>query len=189
MTTLVEEEVIAQEGVQIVFGSAIATSRAYLLNRDAVGFANHEAASVETEALAAFLDPIYGADPDYIETPAPNLAENPVMNWDEVGATLAESQAMLRTMQEFIIVILSEHGIENPECVRIYEDEAGGLRMVGDHERRDDIEAILNAPENRQLKELYRAVTAGMSLAGSLIGSGALPKEVRKNVLSGAPAA
>lgn len=189
MTTLVEEEIGTEEGVQISFGHMPAGSRAYQLNRDAVGFVNHEAATVEPEALAAFFELIYCADPDYIETPAPQALETPIMNWEEVGLALAESQAMLRTMQDYLAAVLSEHGVENPESVRLFEDGNGVFRLIGVYDNQEELEALVNAPEHRELHELYRAVTAGMSLAGSLIGSGALPEEVRRNAMAGSPAA
>ncbi|MDR1611278.1 MAG: hypothetical protein LBT97_00680 [Planctomycetota bacterium] len=189
MTTLVEEPIRAEEEVQVGFGFSPPGAGARQLNRDVVGIVNREAAAVETEALAAFLELLHGADPDYIDAPTPQAPEAPVMNWDEVGSVLAESQDMLLTMQDFLAAVLSGYGIENPENVRIFEDVSGVFRLIGEYENREMLEAALNNPENRQLHELYRAVSAGMSLAGSLIGGGSLPEEVRKRAYAGSPAA
>jgi hypothetical protein len=102
----------------------------------------------------------------------------PLMNWDEVGEALAQSQAMLRAMQDLLSLTLEEMGVADHAEIRVCEDAEGQLRLVSDHPRRDEIESAINAPVNRQLQELYRAAANGMSLAGSLVGNGALPSEV-----------
>lgn len=183
MTTMIEEPVVLiVEDLAAEGAAGLDWEDARAANHGEVLTANREAAVVDPETLAAFLELIYDVDEEYIDTGFSAAPSEPLMNWDEVGTALAESQAMLMAMQDLLSVILEEIGVEDHASIRIYEDPEGKLRLVSPHERREEIEETLNSPVNRQLQELYRSVANGMSLAGSLVGNGALPEEVLEKV-------
>lgn len=141
---------------------------------------NIDASRVDPETLAAFLELVFAVDDEYIDTgfsDVPAITE-PLLNWNEMGDALAESQALLKTMQDLLSLTLEEMGVEDHAAIRIFEDMQGNLRLLVPHDRQEEIEEKLNSPENNQLHELYRAVASGMNLAGNLIGQGALPQEV-----------
>lgn len=190
MAALMEELALVEEGV-VVDGEppvpdAPELRRAVLEVKNA----NREAATVESESFQAFLELVSGADADYIDAPSPSpRLPDPLLDWDEVCLALTEAQELLAATQRLLSEILAAAGVEDHDCVRIYEDRDGRLRLVADHPRQDEIESLVNSPRHRQLKELYRAAAAGMSLAGSLVGMGALPDEVRRRVDGGGSAA
>jgi hypothetical protein len=141
---------------------------------------NIDASRVDPETLAAFIELVFAVDDEYIDTgiaDVPAITE-PLLNWNEMGDALAESQALLKTMQDLLSLTLEEMGVEDHSAIRIYEDMEGKLRLLVPHDRQEEIEEKLNSPENKQLHELHRAVASGMHLAGNLIGQGALPQEV-----------
>ena len=176
MTTLLEEPILLT-APEYEPPDEVNDETAWIANHSLVLTANREASEVDAESLQAFLELLYAADPEYIDAPAaPEPA--PLMNWAEVGDALAEAQAMLRTMQNLLSLTLEEMGIPDHDEIRVGEGSDGALRLISDHPRRDEIEAVINSPAHRQLQELFRAAANGMSLAGSLIGNGALPPEV-----------
>ncbi len=188
MTTSIDEAVVLYvENIEQDFYSDPENRKMRYQNHKEVLAANVQASEVELESLYEFFNLIYDVDPDYIDAaahvPAPTPSE-PLMNWQEVGQALAESQRMLQTMQNLLSLTLSELGVEDHASVRIYEDQDNKLRLVSDHPRHEEIETVLNSPKQRQLQELYRSATNGMSLAGCLIGNGALPEEVLQKVKS-----
>lgn len=184
MTTSLEEPIVLVVE-DIAYGSLPEELEAKRWNKREVLLVNREASAVDAEALEAFLELLYAADADYIsvEPPAPAMPA-PLLNWDEVGQVLAESQAMLQSMQQLLSLTLAEMGVEDHAGIRVYEDESAKLRLVVDHPRREEIETVLNSPENRQLQDLYRAAVNGMGLAGSLVGNGAVPTEVLSSAIN-----
>ena len=178
MTTLIEEPILltAPEYEPL---DEVNDETAWIANHSLVLTANREASEVDAESLQAFLELLYAADTEYIDAGQAVPPEPaPLMNWAEIGDALAEAQAMLRTMQNLLSLTLEEMGIPDHDEIRVGEGSDGALRLISDHPRRDEIEATINSPAHRQLQELFRAAANGMSLAGSLIGNGALPPEV-----------
>lgn len=144
---------------------------------------NLQAMAVDSEDFAAFLDLLAQADAEYMSTQeyvAPEAA--PMLDWDAVTQALNESQKILVGVQNLLSETLAAMGVEDHEYIRVYADTQGDLRLVSDHPRRAEIEAILNSPDNVELRNLYHAATAGMSLAGSLVGTMAVPDEVLERV-------
>lgn len=183
MTTILEEPIVL-----VVEDAVLANEPGHIEakkhNHNATLIVNREASVVDAESLAAFLDLLYAADEDYIDAgPPPASWSQPLLNWDEVGEALAESQQMLLNMQGLLSLTLAEMGVAEHNDIRVLEDTEGKLRLVVDHPRREEIEEELNSPKNRQLQELHRAAMNGMSLAGSLVGNGALPVEVLQAVM------
>ncbi|MCC8190350.1 MAG: hypothetical protein LIP77_06890 [Planctomycetes bacterium] len=140
---------------------------------------NHLAMGVDTDALDAFLELLQAADDDYLDTgnyrPAP---AEPLLDWDEIRQALDESQRILIGVQNLLSDILAGMGVEDHQFLRVYADPRGDLRLVSDHPRRTEIEAVLNGPDHHELRSLYQASTAGMSLAGSLVGTLPPPETV-----------
>lgn len=198
MTTLLEETTVqdtmtleAAEPILLLMSAqdeaVISTSDyqdAKITNYCDVLTSNIDASRVDPETLAAFIELVFAVDDEYIDTglaDVPAITE-PLLNWNEMGDALAESQALLKTMQDLLSLTLEEMGVEDHEYVRITEDMQGNLRLLVPHERQEEIENVLNSPEHNQLHELYRAVQSGMHLAGNLIGQGAVPQEVLRMV-------
>lgn len=144
---------------------------------------NMQAMTVDTEAMSAFLDLLSGADTEYLAAeeyvPEP---ETPELDWDAVSAALGESQKILIGVQSLLSETLAAMGVEDHAYIRVFQDIHGDLRLVAAHPRQAEIEAALNSPENAVLRELYEAATAGMSLAGSLVGTMSVPTEVLERV-------
>ena len=177
MTTMLEEPILlTSPEAEILCETDDET--AWIANHSLVLNANREASEVDAESLQAFLELLYAADTEYIDAGAVAAEPAPLMNWTEVGDALAEAQAMLCTMQNLLSLTLEEMGVPDHDEIRVGEDAEGALRLISDHPRREEIEAAINSPANLQLQQLYRAATNGMSLAGSLIGNGALSREV-----------
>ncbi len=196
MTTLLEETTVQEKALEAgqyltlisVQDEAYISTPDYqdakITNYCDVLTSNIDASRVDPETLAAFLELVYAVDDEYIDTglaEVPAITE-PLLNWNEMGDALAESQALLKTMQELLSLTLEDMGVEDHAEIRIYEDIQGKLRLLVPHDRLEEIEEKLNSPENKQLHELYRAVQSGMHLAGNLVGQGALPEEVLRMV-------
>lgn len=152
-------------------------------NHNAVVAANQEAAAVDAEALAAFFDLLSAADCEYIDTqdyaPAPS---EPALDWDAVASALNESQRILVCVQNLLSETLAAMGVEGHQYIRVYSDLDGSLRLVSEHPRRAEIEAVLNSPENQELRNLHQAAMTGMSLAGGLVGTFAVPDAVMDRI-------
>lgn len=139
--------------------------------------ANRQASTVESESLAAFLDLLAAADAEYLDTAeyaapaAPEQSALAGLDWDTLNQALAESQQILISMQQLLSETLAAMGVEDHEHIRVYADEQGWLRLVSDHPRSEEIEAVLNSPDNQELRSLHSAAAAGMSLAGTLVGA------------------
>lgn len=144
---------------------------------------NVRAAEVEADSFGAFLELLGGADAEYLsaEEYVPEPA-SPELDWDAVSAALGESQKILVGVQGLLSETLAGMGVEDHAFIRVYRDVRGALRLVSEHPRRVEIEAALNGPENADLRELYEAATAGMSLAGSLVGAMSVPEGVLERV-------
>ncbi len=196
MTTLLEETTVQEKALEAgqyltlisVEDEAYISTPDYqdakITNYCDVLTSNIDASRVDPETLAAFLELVYAVDDEYIDTglaEVPAITE-PLLYWNEMGGALAESQALLKTMQELLSLTLEDMGVEDHAEIRIYEDIHGQLRLLVPHDRLEEIEEKLNSPENKQLHELYRAVQSGMHLAGNLVGQGALPEEVLRMV-------
>ncbi len=157
--------------------------RAYMAALHEVLVANHDALRTSEEDLDAFLEILMAADAEYIETPAYAVPQ-PLMplDWESVSMALSESQNILIGVQQLLAETLSAMGVEDSEYVRIYAEENGALRLTSDHPRRAEIEAVLNSSANAELRNLYKSAVAGMSLAGGLVGTMALPPEVAAKI-------
>lgn len=144
---------------------------------------NLQAMAVNGEDFAAFLELLGQADTEYLDAqeyvpPAPA----PMLDWEAVSLALTESQKILIGVQNLLSETLAAMGVEDHQFIRVYADTEGWLRLVTDHPRRAEIEDALNSPENVDLRNLYQAATAGMSLAGSLVGTMAAPVEVLERI-------
>lgn len=184
MSAIIEEPLTLEVVfVEAVDNPQVTSPEAWERNRREVLASNQEALTVESESLAAFMDLLYAADPQYIETEeymAPPAA--PAVDWDAVSDALSESQQILIGMQNLLAATFAAMGLEDYQYIRVYADQQGLLRLVADHPRREEIEATLNSPANTDLRTLYHSAMAGMSLAGSLVGSMSLPEEVLAKV-------
>lgn len=176
MSAVVEEPVT----LEVVFSeNEIAQNAAWLENRRQIVDLNREASEVGAEALAAFLELLAAADSDYIDTPeyAP-AAPQQLVDWESVSQALVESQQILICVQKLLSETLAAMGVEEHQFIRVYADSQGMLRLVADHPRRDEIENVLNSPDNHELRAMHQAAVAGMSLAGGLVGTVSAPAEV-----------
>ena len=144
---------------------------------------NMLAMEVDGESFNAFLDLLAGADAEYMNAqdyvPAPAA---PMLDWDAVSQALTESQQILIGVQNLLSETLAAMGVEDHQYIRVYADTRGALRLVSDHPRRAEIEDALNRPENIELRNMYHAAMAGMSLAGGLVGTMSVPEEVLEKV-------
>lgn len=147
---------------------------------------NRAASEVAAESLEAFLDLLSAADADYIDAgdyaPVPAPEPGTLVDWESVSQALSESQAILIGVQQLLSETLAAMGLEDHQFIRVYADDAGSLRLVSDHDRREEIETTLNGPENQNLRNLYQAAVSGMSLAGGLIGAMSVPQEVLEQI-------
>lgn len=162
---------------------------AYLNAEQAVASLNVDSAQPEPVALDAFIELLFLADQQYIEVPhyeerESEVVAEPILDWEAVALALEESQRILVMVQELLSATLADMGIVDHESIRVYTDEYGWLRVVGEHDRKVQIESTLNSAENNQLREYYMSATAGMSMAGSLVGTMAVPPEVLEQAQS-----
>ncbi len=171
-------------GVEVLFGaSAVADDvdavASYLDNEHRVLHENMGAMRVSPEDLDAFLELVYAADAQYMDV-EDYLPEPPqtLVDWDDVSRALLESQKIMVKTQELLSETLAEMGIPDHSDIRVYSDAEGALRLVVSHPRQAEIEAALNSPRHRPLRDMYISATAGMSVAGSLVGSVSVPGEV-----------
>lgn len=153
---------------------------AYLGNEHLVHNENIDAGQVTQEDLQAFLELVYAADPEYMDTQAYVPAPEPqnLVDWGDVTEALMASQRTMTAMQELLSESLREMGVEDHSSIRVYSDPEGALRLVVDHPRQREIESMLNAPEQSYIRDMYISATAGMTIAGSLVGTMSVPEEV-----------
>lgn len=158
---------------------------AYLDAREAVVALNIHSVQPDFESLTAFIDLLYMTDQQYIEVPEaavvaaqPEAEDEPVLDWDSVLYALEESQKILMMVQEMLSATLADMNIADHDAIRFFADDHGWLRVVGEHDRKMEIESVVNSAENNQLREYYMSATAGMTMAGSLVGTMAVPPEV-----------
>ena len=184
MSAVVEEPTV----LEVVFAeSGVYTdTEALERNQREIMSQNRAASAVENESFAAFLDLLSAADTDYIDAAAtlPQTAEPqlPPLDWDAVSAALSESQAILQGVQELLSETFAAMGIPDHQFIRVYADMNGDLRLLADHPRREEMETVLNSPENQDLRQLYQAAVSGMGLAGGLVGTMSVPAEVLEKV-------
>ncbi|MCC8109472.1 MAG: hypothetical protein LIQ30_10620 [Planctomycetes bacterium] len=153
----------------------------FIANEAEVWSHNLDAMRVETAVLDAFLDLLAAADAEYMDTGDYVIDESDVgtvVDWTSVESALGESQQTLIGLQDLLSNILEEMGVEDYQYLRVFSDADGAMRLVGDHPRREEIEAVLNSPVHHQFRELYQAATNGMAMAGSLVGRVSVPEEV-----------
>lgn len=177
-------DVVFAEDASAEVRALAADDSAYLHNEQEVWSHNLEAMRVDSAALDAFLELVHGADAEYLDAEeyvAPVELANTV-DWDSVNAALTESQQILIGVQKLLSETLENMGVEDHAYIRVYSDTAGMMRLVADHPRRPEIEAVLNSPVNSALRCLYQAATTGMSMAGSLVGKMAVPEEVLEQI-------
>jgi hypothetical protein len=150
----------------------------YLDNEHQVLHENIDAMRVSPEDLDAFLELVYAADAEYMDVQEYLPEPQNTVDWDDVSRALQESQKIMMKTQELLSETLAEMGIQDHSAIRVYSDVDGALRLVVDHPRQAEIEAELNSPRQRPLRDMYASATAGMSVAGSLVGSVSVPDEV-----------
>ena len=180
MEEMIVTDVIFAEDAPAEILALAADSSAYLRNEQEVWGHNLEAMRVDSEALDAFLELVHGADAEYLDAEEYVTPAEPAntVDWDSVNAALNESQQILIGVQKLLSETLENMGVEDHAYIRVYSDAAGAMRLVADHPRREEIEAVLNSPVNSALRCLYQAATTGMSMAGSLVGKMSVPEEV-----------
>lgn len=180
----VMEEMLATEVVFVASAvrDGVDEATAYLDNEHRVLHENIDAMRVSPEDLDAFLELVYAADADYMDVADYVPEPQNTVDWDDVSRALAESQKIMVKTQELLSETLAEMGIRDHSSIRVYSDAEGALRLVVDHPRQAEIEAVLNSPSQRPLRDMYIAATAGMSVAGSLVGSISVPGEVLERV-------
>lgn len=177
----IEEPMLAD--VAFAGSETVVDNEALAKAEQAVLDQNLQAMAVESEDFAAFLDLLAQADAEYLDTQEYVAPEPvPMLDWEAVSQALNESQKILIGVQTLLSETLAAMGVEDHEFIRVYADTQGDLRLVSDHRRRAEIESVLNSPANFELRNLYHAATAGMSLAGSLVGTMAVPEEVLERV-------
>lgn len=144
---------------------------------------NLQAMSVKSEDFAAFLDLLADADAEYLDAQEYVASPDaPMLDWDAVNLALNESQQILIGVQNLLSETIAAMGVEDHQHIRVYSDVNGDLRLVSNHPRRAEIEATINGPENYELRNLYQAAMAGMSLAGGLVGTMSVPDEVLEKI-------
>ncbi|MDR2392215.1 MAG: hypothetical protein LBE84_11130 [Planctomycetota bacterium] len=168
---------------------SVASGKLELLQVDVMA-ANWEAATIIPENLSAFFELVYGADIEYLGA-EPYLssgadAAESCLEWEIVCQALSESRGILIAFQNLLADVLDALGVEDARFLRVQADSAGNLRLVSEHPRREEIETVLNSPENNRLREMYAAALAGMSLAGGLVGGISVPPGVLDRMRIGA---
>ncbi|MCD8140995.1 MAG: hypothetical protein LUE17_14690 [Planctomycetaceae bacterium] len=170
---------------------ALDDTQAYLRAEAEVWSQNLDAMRVDPLSLYSFMELLSTCDTEYIETVeehasavAPSVyAEEEreptaLVDWGTVDAALGESQKILQGVQQLLTETLADMGIEKYEEIRVFSDAKGKMRLVSDHDRREEIEAALNSEANRPIRELYDAAMSGMNVAGGLVGSLSIPEDV-----------
>lgn len=167
---------------------AMADANAYLKVEAEVWTQNLDAMRVDPLSLYSFMELLSMCDTEYMEqveehAPVAAYSEEEVecealVDWPTVEAALGESQKILIGVQELLSETLSEMGIADCQSIRVFSDAQGQMRLVSDHDRQVEIEAVLNSEENRPLRELYSAASSGMSVAGGLVGTMSVPRDV-----------
>ncbi len=168
---------------------AMTDARAYLRVEAEVWSQNLDAMRVDPLSLYSFMELLSMCDAEYVEEVrerAPVAASvyseekdpEALVDWPTVEAALGESQKILIGVQQLLTETLAEMGIEDCDEIRVFSDAHGKMRLVTDHDRQDEIEAVLNNEENRPLRELYSAASSGMSVAGGLVGAMSVPRDV-----------
>ncbi len=178
-----EEQPTFTAGTEIFFVEGAASQDADALVQNQVDIWSHNQAAmrVDEESVQAFLDMLYSADPEYLDAAEyVNIQAEPqaMVDWGSVDAALGESQKILQGVQSLLSSILLEMGVEDYQYLRVYADHAGLIRLVGGHDRAEEIEAVLNSPEHHEFRSMYAAANAGMGMAGSLVGRVSVPQEV-----------
>lgn len=173
--------------LEVVFVEEIAEAAVREQTEAAIMAQNCQAMAVEAESFAAFVDLLSGADQDYLSAeeyaePVVMETEAPTVDWAEISHALSESQAVMIGVQELLSETLAAMGVEDHEYIRVMADLDGSLRLLADHPRREEIEYVLNSPENNELRSMYDAAMAGMGLAGNLVGAVADPAKVLEQV-------
>lgn len=153
---------------------------AYLDNEHQVLSENFDAMRVSPEDLDAFLELVYAVDAQYMDVEEYVPESKNMVDWDDVSQALIESQKIMIKTQELLSETLAEMGIEDHSAIRVYSDTDGSLKLIVDHPRQAEIEAMLNSPEQRHLRDMYQSATVGMSVAGSLVGNISVPDAVRE---------
>lgn len=177
----VMDETLTAAGVVLVEHAVGGTGEeiaAYLDNEHQVLNQNIDAMQVRPEDLDAFLELVYAADQEYMDVEEYVAEPQNLVDWDSVSTALMESQKILVMTQELLSETLADMGIGDHASIRVYSDAEGALRLVVSHPRQAEIEAMLNSPEQRHLRDMYTSATAGMSIAGSLVGNISVPEEV-----------
>lgn len=174
-TDTLATDVVFVERVVEDSGEGIAT---YLDNEHQVLSENIDAMRVSPEDLDAFLELVYAADAQYMDVEEYVPEPQNLVDWDDVSRALLESQRIMIKTQELLSETLAEMGIEDHSAIRVYSDAEGALRLVVDHPRQAEIEEMLNSAEQRPLRDMYNSATAGMTVAGSLVGNISVPDAV-----------
>lgn len=154
----------------------------YLDNEHRVHSENIDAGRVTQEDLEAFLELVYVADAEYMDVQDYVPEPGNVIDWDDVSEALIASQKTMMATQALLSQTLAEMGVEDHSSIRVYSDPEGALRLVVDHPRQAEIERALNSPEQQHLRDMYASATAGMTIAGSLVGNMSVPEEVLEMV-------
>lgn len=168
---------------------AMADANAYLKVEAEVWSQNLDAMRVDPLSLYSFMELLSMCDTEYmeqVEEHAPVAAAyseeevecEALVDWPTVEAALGESQKILIGVQQLLTETLAEMGIADCQGIRVFSDAKGAMRLVSDHERQDEIETVLNSEANRPLRELYSAASSGMSVAGGLVGTMSVPRDV-----------
>lgn len=167
---------------------AMADANAYLKVEAEVWSQNLDAMRVDPLSLYSFMELLSMCDTEYMEqveehAPVAAYSEEEVepealVDWHTVEAALGESQKILIGVQELLAETMAEMGITDCQSIRVFSDAHGQMRLVSDHDRQEEIEAVLNSEENRPLRELYSAASSGMSVAGGLVGTMSVPRDV-----------
>lgn len=174
---------------------ALADVNAYLKVEAEVWSENLDAMRVDPLSLYSFMELLNVCDTEYmdqVEEHAPAAQATfqssvydeeereveALVDWSTVDAALGESQKILQGVQQLLTETLAEMGVEDYKDIRVYSDAKGQMRLVADHDRREEIEANLNSEANRPIRDLYDAATSGMNVAGGLVGALSIPEDV-----------
>ncbi|MDR1745494.1 MAG: hypothetical protein LBS30_07060 [Planctomycetota bacterium] len=177
----VMDETLLANGVLFVDQTVPGTggeTAAYRDNERRVHTENIDAGRVTPEDLAAFLELVYAADAEYMDVQDYVPEPGNMIDWDDVSSALLASQKVMAAMQELLSQTLEDMGIEDHSSIRVYSDQEGALRLIVDHPRQEAIEEMLNSPGQRHLRDMYASAAAGMTIAGSLVGTMSVPEGV-----------
>lgn len=154
---------------------------AYLDAHQAVASLNIVSVQPEPEAMESFMELLRPADPEFLDVANYDVQETapaPAVDWESVCAALEESQKTLILVQDMLTETLSGLNIPDYQFIRFQADQHGLLRVVGEHDRKFEIESVVNSAENGRLRDYFNSVSTGLSLAGGLVGSVAVPPEL-----------